>query len=129
MNPLSPTQLVNEVTNRLNPADRNMLRERWRTSEEVAAILLTIAQRVIPAFVTMTPEQISDDINQGYLFEFNASTNEYMLKSEQILEEQEVRFSDVEGRHLLDLINKQEEMCDEHIISRELHEYLQYLRN
>ena len=109
-----------------------MLRERWRTSEdseEVAAILLTIAERVIPAFVTMTPEQISYHINQGYLFEFNASTNEYMLKSEQILEEQEVRFSDVEGRHLLDLINKQEEMCDEHIISRELHEYLQYLRN
>ena len=77
------------MTNRLNPADRNMLRERWRTSEdseEVAAILLTIAERVIPAFVTMTPEQISYHINQGYLFEFNASTNEYMLKSEQTFE-------------------------------------------
>ena len=117
------------MTNRLNPADRNMLRERWRTSEEVAAILLTIAQRVIPAFVTMTPRQISDDINEEELFEFNASTNKYMLKSEERLRQQRVRFSDFEGRHLLDLIKNQEEMRDEHIISQELQEYWQYLRN
>ena len=129
VNPLSPFQLVNEVTNRLNLANRNMLRERWRTSEEVAAILLTIAQRVIPAFVTMTPRQISDDINEEELFEFNASTNKYMLKSEERLRQQRVRFSDFEGRHLLDMIKNQEEMRDEFGMSLVLQVYLQHLRN
>ena len=98
-------------------------------SREVAAILLTIAQRVIPAFFTMTPEQIRNHIDYENLFEFDASTNKYRLKSEETLKEQGKTFSDFEGQRLLYLTNEQEEMRDEYSISQVLEDYLRHLRN
>ena len=124
--PTRPSHLVSAVSKRLNLANRNMLRERWRTSEEVAAILLTIAQRVIPAFFTMTPRQISNHINEDDLFEFNVDTNMYKLWSdERIILHYNYRFSDFEGQRLLALINEQEEMRDGVQISSDLNDYWQ----
>ena len=129
VNPSRPSELVNEVGYRLNIEDRNRLRRRWRTSVEVATILLTIARRVIPAFVTMTAEQIHNNINAGRLFRYNPRTNMYKLNHEEKLLDFGYRFSDFRDRSLLQSMLDQERMRDEDRISLCLQRYCENLRN
>ena len=129
VNPLKPFELISVVSRRLNEADRNRLRRRWRNSVEVATILLTIAKRVIPAFVTMTAEQICHDINARHLFRHHRRTDRYKLKSEERLEQQGEEFSDFEGQSLLQLMHNQEQMIDEHTITLDLRQYWENVRN